>query len=80
LTVPNRQTALDFALDLARKYSAELTVISVFDIPSLSLVAPGIIFTPISTVRYLDDLKTFHEKVLSGALKKAKKTQKIVTS
>jgi nucleotide-binding universal stress UspA family protein len=65
--------ALDFALDLARKYSAEVVIISVFDAPSVSLVAPGIVFAPTSTTRYLDELRAFHEKVLSEALKKAKK-------
>lgn len=65
--------ALDFALDLARKYSAGVVVISVFDVPSVSLVAPGIIFAPESIASYLKELKAFHEKVLSEALKKAKK-------
>jgi nucleotide-binding universal stress UspA family protein len=65
--------ALDFALDLARKYSAEVVVISVFDAPSVSLVAPGIIFAPESIANYLKELKAFLEKVLSEALKKAKK-------
>ena len=32
--------ALDFALDLATKYSAKVMLISVFDAPSVSLVAP----------------------------------------
>jgi nucleotide-binding universal stress UspA family protein len=65
--------ALDFALDLAKKYSAEVTVISVFDVPSVSLVAPSLVFAPISTSKYLDDLRIFHEKVLAEALKKAKR-------
>ncbi len=65
--------ALDFALDLATKYSAEVVLISVFDAPSVSLLAPGIVFVPTSTVKYLEELGDFHEKVLSEALKKAKK-------
>ncbi len=65
--------ALDFALDLAEKYSAQVIVISVLDVPSVSLVAPGIVFAPTSTARYLQELRKFHEKVLSEALKKAKK-------
>jgi len=63
--------ALDFALDLAKKYSAEVTLISVFDTPSVSLLVPGIVFTPTSTARYLEELRDFHERVLSEALKKA---------
>jgi nucleotide-binding universal stress UspA family protein len=65
--------ALDFALDLARKYSAEVLVISVFEVPSVSLIAPGIMFAPESIAKYLEELKAFHEKALSEALKKAKK-------
>ena len=64
--------ALDFALDLATKYSAEVVLISVFDAPSVSLLAPGIVFAPTSTAKYLEELRSFHEKVLSEALKKAK--------
>ena len=67
--------ALDFALDLAGKYSAEVVLISVFDAPSVSLVAPGIVFAPTSTVKYLEELRAFHEKVLSEALKKVKKLE-----
>jgi nucleotide-binding universal stress UspA family protein len=37
------------------------------------LVAPGIIYAPESIANYLKELKVFHEKVLSEALKKAKK-------
>jgi nucleotide-binding universal stress UspA family protein len=65
--------ALDFALDLATKYSAEVVLISVFDAPSVSLLAPGIVFAPTSTAKYLEELRSFHEKVLSEALKKAKR-------
>ncbi|UCC58637.1 MAG: universal stress protein [Candidatus Bathyarchaeum sp.] len=66
---------LDFALDLATKYSAEIVLISVFDAPSVSLVAPGIVFAPTSTVKYLEELRVFHEKVLSEALKKVKNVE-----
>jgi nucleotide-binding universal stress UspA family protein len=64
---------LDFAFDLAKKYSAEVMIVSVFDAPSVSLVTPGIMFVPTSTTRYLDELKAFHDKILSDALKKAKR-------
>jgi nucleotide-binding universal stress UspA family protein len=67
--------ALDFALDLATKSSAEVVLISVFDAPSVSLVAPGIVFAPTSTVKYLEELRAFHEKVLSEALTKVKKRE-----
>lgn len=64
--------ALEFALDLTKKYSAEVTIISVYDAPSVTLLAPGIVFAPTSTTRYLQELRDFHERVLSEALKKAK--------
>lgn len=65
--------ALDFALDLVKKYSAEITLNSVFDAPSVSLVGPGLGFAPASTTRYLEKIRAFHEKVLLKALKKAMK-------
>ena len=66
-------SALDFALDLAKKYSAEILIVSVFDVISLSLVSRGMLFSPTSTTKYLQELEAFHKKVLTDALKKAKK-------
>jgi len=65
--------ALDFALDLAKKYSAEIKIITVFDEPSPSLLAQGTIFIPSTTENYLEKAKDFHEKILIEAQKKAKK-------
>ena len=65
--------ALDFALDLAGKYSAEVMVTTVFDEPALSLVARGMLYAPVSTENYLKMLRDFHEKILLEALNKAKK-------
>ena len=65
--------ALDFALDLATKFSAEVVLISVFEAPSVSLLAPGMLFGPTNTIKYLEEVKVFHEKVLSEAIKKARK-------
>jgi nucleotide-binding universal stress UspA family protein len=66
--------ALDFALDLAEKYAAEIVLLSVVQpammpmfsypatgAPAIPLVAPGI---------YSKELGAQHEKVLSEALKK----------
>jgi len=64
--------ALDFALDLATKYSAEVLGVSVFDVISTSLVARGMVFTPAGKTKYLEELETFHEQVLYEAIKKAK--------
>ena len=65
--------ALDFALDLAGKYSAEVMVTTVFDEPSFSLVARGMLYAPVTTENYLKRLRDFHEKILLDALNKAKK-------
>ena len=65
--------ALDFALDLAGKYSAEVMVISAFEAPPLSLVARGMLFSPDSTENYIHKPRDFHERILLEALNNAKK-------
>ena len=65
--------ALDFGLDLAEKYSAEVLMATVFDSPQPSLVVKGMLYTPTSTENHLKKLKDFHEKILLDALNKAKK-------
>ena len=65
--------ALDFALDIANKYSAEIVLVTVFEEPSSALVARGTLYSPASTEIYLKELMEFHEEALSKALKKAKK-------
>ena len=47
--------ALEFGFDLATKYSAEIVVVSVFDVISMALVARGMVFTPTGTTKYLED-------------------------
>jgi len=64
--------ALDFAFDLGVKYSAEVLVVSVFDVISTSLVARGMVFSPAGTSKYLEELEVFHEKVLVDAVEKGK--------
>lgn len=65
--------ALDFALDLAGKYSAEVMVITVCDDPAPSLVAKGMLYTPVTTEDYLKRFMDFHEKILLEAINKVKK-------
>jgi len=65
--------ALDFALDLAEKYSAEITLVTVFVPPSPSQVAPAMIFAPTDTTKIIDELKISQERVLSRAFRKAKR-------
>ena len=69
--------SLDFALDLAKKYSAEVTILTVVDLPSNSFWAQGTTFAPISSQKYLEKLEIFHKKILTEAAKKAKATAKI---
>ncbi len=57
--------ALEFAFDLAQKYSAEILV--------LTVVQPGK-FPPEIMYTYLEGANAFHQKVLAEALEKAKKT------
>jgi nucleotide-binding universal stress UspA family protein len=67
--------ALDFALDLAEKYSAEIVLLSVVQ----HVVMPGIsyltkpVLLPVAVGKYTEELKANHKKVLSEALKKVKK-------
>jgi len=71
--------ALDFALDLAEKYYAEIVLLSVIpsaivpmgSYPNMSMEP----FSPVIIDTYLKELKSYHERVLSHALKKAKKTK-----
>jgi nucleotide-binding universal stress UspA family protein len=71
--------ALDFALDLGAKYSANIVLVSVVPpvIAPLSVYPATSVPTipPLAMDTYSDELKTSHEKVLSEALKKAKKVK-----
>jgi nucleotide-binding universal stress UspA family protein len=69
--------ALDFALDLAEKYSANIVLLSVVPLVIVPLgtyptagVPP---IPPVAMNTYSKELRVSHEKVLSEALKKAKK-------
>ena len=66
--------SLDYALDLARKYSAEVTVLTVIQMPANSLLEQGSAFTPISSQSYRKKLKNYHKEILSEATKNAKKS------
>ena len=65
--------ALDFALDLAEKYSARIVLISVFEPLSVSVVASGMGFSPIQLSRHIDGLRDFRKNILKEAVNKAKK-------
>jgi nucleotide-binding universal stress UspA family protein len=63
--------SLDFALDLAEKYSAKVTLLTVIDTPSNSFWLQGTVFTPNSSKDNLENLRKFHKEILSKAFKKA---------
>lgn len=71
--------ALDYALDLAEKYSANILLLSVIQpaiVPMISYPASGV--SPVLPAVYSAYTKGFragHKKVLSQALKKARKTK-----
>ncbi len=63
--------ALDFALDLAEKYSATVTIINVFQVPAIAYLGEPSEY-PISLIDFTKEAKAAHEKILSKALKRAK--------
>ena len=70
--------ALDFALDLAGKYSAEIVLLSVFEpvIPSLLYSPADLPIAPSMAVgSYSKELKAQHRRVLAHARRKAKKAR-----
>ena len=71
--------ALDFALDLAEKYSANIVIFS--GVPPVTLpifsrepITGMIDVSPTWAGTYYEEIKARYEKVLVEALKKAKKT------
>jgi nucleotide-binding universal stress UspA family protein len=69
--------ALNYALDLAEKYSAKIKLLSV----AQPVVAVGPMFVtqpmlpPESTTIYVKEIEAAHKKMLTEAFKKAKKTK-----
>ncbi|MEM3623388.1 MAG: universal stress protein [Candidatus Bathyarchaeia archaeon] len=63
--------ALDFALDLAEKYSATVTIINVFQAPMVGYLGEPFAY-PIAYADFIKEVKAAHEKILSKALKRAK--------
>jgi nucleotide-binding universal stress UspA family protein len=73
--------ALEFALDIAEKYSATIQLLSVAQPIVLTgfsyLTQP--ILPPTSTAMYIEEMEAAHKKILSEALKKAKKSKPNLT-
>lgn len=69
--------ALDFALDLADKYSAQIVLVSVFNPPTVSyLTSPAMVYIPVDTTKHSEEIRVYHDKMLSEALKRAKNFNK----
>jgi nucleotide-binding universal stress UspA family protein len=72
----NSDRALEFALDLAEKYSAAVTVLNVSESPSMGAVPiePTTISGE-SMVMFAKDLRKFHEEILSKAVAHAREAK-----
>ena len=70
------EKALDFALNLAEKYSAKIVLISV--IPHITYLAPMSTDEPFPTkayIEYSNEVEARHKNILSDAKKKIKKSK-----
>ena len=70
------EKALDFAIDLAEKYSAKIELISV--VPHITYFAPlseDELFPTKAYIEYSNEVEAIHKKILSDAKKKAKKSK-----
>jgi nucleotide-binding universal stress UspA family protein len=69
--------AVDYALDLAEKYSAEIKLLTVAQpvVATGSMFLTQLILPPTSTAIYVKEIEAAHKKMLAEALKKAKKTK-----
>ncbi len=63
--------ALDFALDLAEKYSATLTILNVFHVPMVGFLGEPFSYTT-ALDKFTKELNDIHKKILSKALQKAR--------
>jgi nucleotide-binding universal stress UspA family protein len=68
--------SLDYAIDLAKRYSAKITVLTVINSPPNYLLNKGEVFTPVSTQELSKKIENYHKKILKKALEKVKKTSK----
>ncbi|MGB9741460.1 MAG: universal stress protein [Candidatus Bathyarchaeia archaeon] len=62
--------ALDFALDMAEKYSATITLVNVFQVPTVGYLGEPFAY-PALLAEFTNELKGIHEQILSKALKKS---------
>ena len=73
--------ALDYALDLAEKYSANVVLLSVIPpMPAVAYAGLNNGSLPVWTDSYFNEMKEVHQKVLSDALEKRKVKPKVKIS
>ena len=65
--------SVDYALDLAQKYSGQVKIITVIDAPSDTLVAQASAFAPHSIKDHEEKVEKAHEQILLKAITKAEK-------
>jgi nucleotide-binding universal stress UspA family protein len=69
-----------FAIDVAEKYKAHVTLLSVLEKPSPTLITQGELFTPNNTKKFVEDLEKYHKKILSDATKKVEEKSTVTLS
>lgn len=69
--------ALDYALDIAEKYSARIKLLTVAQpiVVTESMFSTQPMMPPESTVMYVNEIETAHKKILQNAYKKAKEAK-----
>jgi nucleotide-binding universal stress UspA family protein len=68
----NSVKALDFALDLAEKYAAKVTILNVFESPAMGVIPQSAGYFGDNMPVFANELTKFHEEILAKALTHAK--------
>ncbi len=68
----NSAKALDFALDLAEKYAAKVTILNVFESPAMGVIPQSAGYFGDNMPVFANELTRFHEGLLAKALNRAK--------
>jgi len=68
----NSAKALDFALDLAEKYAAKVSILNVFESPAMGVIPQAAGYFGDNMPVFAGELTKFHEEILAKALNRAK--------
>jgi nucleotide-binding universal stress UspA family protein len=71
----NSAKALDFALDLAEKYSAKVAILNVYESPAMGVVPQSAGYFGDNMPFFANDLTKYHEEILTKALTRAKEVK-----